>query len=131
MKLVTKRILTGCLGFTVVALGAISLLLAYKSGYLPSRSFNADDWKLTDEVEGFPRLAMVDSLIESRGIDGKTEDEILTLLGPPTDTDYYSDWDAVYWLGPERNFFLRLDSEWLVLRFDDTGRVIEYQLVRD
>jgi hypothetical protein len=73
---------------------------------------------------------MVDSLIQSGQLDDKAEDEVLTLLGPPTDTKYFSDWDAVYWLGPERGF-LCLDSEWLVLRFDAEGRVSEYQLVRD
>ncbi len=106
------------------------LWLTFEFGYLPSRSFDADGWKQSEEVEGSPRLAMVDSLIESRKLEGKTQDEILALLGPPTDTSYFTDWDAVYWLGPERGW-LRLDSEWLVLRFDDKGRVFEYQLVRD
>lgn len=114
----------------VLAIGAISLWIAFEHGYLPRSSFNSEEWKRAENAEGYPRLAMVDSLIQSGQLDDKAEDEVLTLLGPPTDTKYFSDWDAVYWLGPERGF-LCLDSEWLVLRFDAEGRVSEYQLVRD
>jgi hypothetical protein len=35
-----------------------------------------------------------------------------------------------YWLGPERSYF-SVDSEWLVLRLDRAGRVVEYRIVRD
>jgi hypothetical protein len=114
----------------VLAIGAISLWIAFEHGYLPRSSFNSEEWKRAENAEGYPRLAMVDSLIQSGQLDDKAEDEVLTLLGPPTDTKYFSDWDAVYWLGPERGF-LRLDSEWLVLRFDAEGRVSDYRLVRD
>lgn len=124
------RKLAGCLGFIVLALGAISLWLAFEHGYLPHSSFNSEEWKQAEQADGYPRLAMVDSLIESGQLDGKGQDEVLMLLGPPTDTNYFSDWDSVYWLGPERGF-LRLDSEWLVLRFSDEGRVSDYQLARD
>ena len=120
----------GCLSVIVLAVGAISLWLAFEQGYLPRNSFNSEEWKQAEQAEGYPRLAMVDSLIQSRQLDQKAHEEVITLLGPPTDTNYFSDWDAVYWLGPERGF-LRLDSEWLVLRFDAEDRVSDYQLVRD
>lgn len=122
--------LTGCLLAVLLALGAVSLWLAFERGYLPRSSFNSEEWKQAEKAEDYPRLAMVDSLIQSGQLDRKTQDEVLALLGRPTDTNYFSDWDAVYWLGPERGF-LRLDSEWLVLRFDAEGRVSDYQLVRD
>ena len=73
---------------------------------------------------------MVDSLIQSGQLDQMAHQEVLSLLGPPTDTSHFSDWDAVYWLGPERGF-MRLDSEWLVLRFDARGRISDYKLVGD
>lgn len=114
----------------VLAVGAILLWIAFEHGYLPRSSFDSEEWKKAEKAEGYPRIAMVDSLIQSGQLDKKAQDEVLTLLGPPTDTNYFSDWDAVYWLGPERGFF-RLDSEWLVLRFDAEGRVSEYQLVCD
>jgi hypothetical protein len=36
----------------------------------------------------------------------------------------------VYWLGPERGF-IRIDSEWLVLRLDQSDIVREVRIVRD
>jgi hypothetical protein len=122
--------LPGCLLAVLFALGAISLWVAFQFGHLPRSSFNSEEWKQAEKAEDYPRLAMVDSLIQSGQLDRKAQDEVLALLGPPTNTSYFSDWDAVYWLGPERGF-LRLDSEWLVLRFDAEGRVSDYQLVRD
>jgi len=73
---------------------------------------------------------MVDALISSGQLDGKSKQDVREMLGPPTATSYFSDWDEVYWLGPQRGF-LRLDSEWLVIRYDDLDIVEEYELVGD
>ncbi|WP_082126343.1 transposase [Aurantiacibacter marinus] len=51
-------------------------------------------------------------------------------FSPPSNSGCFSDWDAVYWLRRESGF-LSLDSEWLVIRFDETSHVLEYQLMRD
>ena len=45
-------------------------------------------------------------------------------------TNKWKEWDLVYWLGPERGPF-GVDSEWLVIKFDSSGRVQDYQIVRD
>jgi hypothetical protein len=45
--------------------------------------------------------------------------------------DYFKDWDLVYWLGREREAFIGIDSEWLVVRFDTKGRVRDYKIIRD
>jgi len=42
--------------------------------------------------------------------------DIDQLLGRPPKTEYFSDYDYVYWLGPERGF-IRIDSEWLCIKF--------------
>jgi hypothetical protein len=76
------------------------------------------------------RLRMVDDLVESKRLDGLPRADVVSLLGPADRTDKWSDWDLVYWLGPERGF-IRIDSEWLVLRFNESGRVREYRVVRD
>lgn len=39
-------------------------------------------------------------------------------------------WGAVYRLGPERGMF-RIDSEMLIVRFDQDDRVVEYRIVTD
>ncbi|MBD2000571.1 hypothetical protein H6G00_28870 [Leptolyngbya sp. FACHB-541] len=61
---------------------------------------------------------------------GKSRPEVVALLGEPDKTNYFQDYDLVYWLGPERGL-MRIDSEWLVLRLDAEGRVSEHQLVTD
>ena len=73
---------------------------------------------------------MVDDLIHRQHLVGKTRPEVLALLGPQSDTGQFSDWDLTYVLGAERGF-MGIDSEWLVLRFDDAGRVMQYEIVRD
>ena len=46
------------------------------------------------------------------------------MLGEPPKTNYFSDWDVVYWLGPERGL-AGIDSEWLIVRIGEDGRVAE------
>lgn len=112
-------------------MAALAFCASFKFGHLPIRAFHSEDWKAVDRNElGYPRLHMVDHLISSEQLGGKSKQEVISMLGPPTDTSYFSDWDAVYWLGPERGL-LRIDSEWLVIRYDDLGMVDEYQLMSD
>ena len=72
---------------------------------------------------------MADGLLRSRVLLGKSRIEVVGLLGEPPKTDYFSGWDMVYVLGPERGYF-SIDSEWLVLRLRN-DRVVEARLARD
>jgi hypothetical protein len=74
---------------------------------------------------------MVDDLVASRALEGLTRREVESLLGPREVTDKWGDWDLVYLLGPERRGLFRIDSEWLVIRFNGDGRVAVYRLVND
>lgn len=76
------------------------------------------------------RLRMVDSLLSSSLLSGRTRSEVESLIGPPDTTTYFREFDMVYQLGPERSFF-SIDSEWLVIRLDASGRVSTAQLVTD
>ena len=73
---------------------------------------------------------MADRLIARRELLGKTRGDVVELLGEPTPTGHFADWDMVYWLGPERGF-ISIDSEWLVLRLAEDGRVVDNRIVRD
>lgn len=77
-----------------------------------------------------PRLRMADHLVSSRALLGKNRPEIEAMLGPDTNTDKFRSYDLVYWLGAQRNY-MPIDSEWLVLRFDKSGRVSEARIVYD
>lgn len=76
------------------------------------------------------RLEMADRLVARGILTGMSRTEVVELLGEPPPTEYFRNWDLVYWLGPERGF-ISIDSEWLVVRFDERGRVAEYEIVRN
>lgn len=101
-----------------------------------TRDFDAERWRAAELGTSETRVWMVDDLMK-RPLVGMKVADVDALLGPddgPKGTGYgsgyWTDWDRVWWLGPERGF-IRIDSEWLVLRVDDAGVVREAQLVRD
>jgi hypothetical protein len=73
---------------------------------------------------------MADGLLQSGALVGKSRASVIEMLGPPTETGKWKDWDLVYWLGAERSL-ISIDSEWLVIRFISSDRVAEVRLVRD
>ena len=73
---------------------------------------------------------MVDALLSKHQFNGYSKKAVLELLGEPEQTNYFQDYDLVYWLGPERGF-ISIDSEWLVFKLDADLHVREYHIVRD
>ena len=116
----------------VVALGVLIVMGAFLVWRMrsPGRAFDPVAWRDDSQVQEGVRLSMADWLIARGALLGKTRAEVVELLGEPPPTNYFSDWDMVYWLGPERGF-LSIDSEWLVLRLAQDGRVMDNQIVRD
>lgn len=100
------------------------------SVWFRGQPFDRTAWHDDARVRAGIRLQMADRLIARHTLKGMTRDEVLWLLGQPPSTDYFHDWDLVYWLGRERSY-ISIDSEWLVLRFGTNGRVSEVQIVRD
>jgi hypothetical protein len=76
------------------------------------------------------RGCLVDDLLRSTALRGRSRADIVALLGEPPKTGYFKEYDLVYWLGPERGI-ISIDSEWLVLRLDSLGRVADYRLITD
>jgi outer membrane protein assembly factor BamE (lipoprotein component of BamABCDE complex) len=94
--------------------------------------FDSSTWKQTGQLNqsSYPRLEMAEDLIRDRTLYGKTKQEVIELLGKPSNDGYFKTYDLVYWLGPERGWF-SVDSEWLLIQLDDSERVIKYELGRD
>ena len=67
------------------------------------------------------RLRMVDDLLRRYRLRGMTREEVVSLLGAPPEATYFTEYDLVYWLGPEL---------WLTIKFGRDGRVSKTALLR-
>lgn len=101
------------------------------------QQFSAELWRSQEnsqpETMWPPRLCMVDHLISSGRLDGLPRSEVVELLGPPQDNGFpggLTPGDIYYYLGPERGF-IRIDSEWLFVTFDENAKVSCYRVARD
>ena len=74
-------------------------------------------------------LAIVCGGLAIVGLIGMTRADVTGLLGPPTQTDKFQQWDLVYWMGPEPG--MGVDSVWLVLRLAADDRVAEHYVLTD
>ncbi|MGG3528397.1 hypothetical protein COM13_26735 [Bacillus pseudomycoides] len=89
--------------------------------------FQTDRW-LKDERK---RVYMIDDLLTKHKLVGKPKKEIVQLLGKPTETRRFEEMNqTVYYLGDERGF-IPIDSEWLILQFDNDDKVVEHRLYKD
>ena len=90
-------------------------------------SFTAEKW-LNGDTE---KVYMVDDLLNDYDIKEMTKDEVISLLGTPTTTEYFKvDNNIVYYLGNERGL-ISIDSEWLVIDFDESEKVSKYEIITD
>lgn len=97
---------------------------------LSREPFDPAAWRSATTLADPARIRMVDDLLRRHDLQGMTRDEVAALIGEPDETNYFRDWDMVYWLGPERGF-MSIDSEWLVLRLDEEMQITEVRIARD
>ena len=118
-------------GKYIVLTTVVVLILAVSSTFwFRGEPFDGSKWNDEARMRDNGRSRMVDRLLARRSLRGKTKNEVLALLGIPRATEYFRDWDLVYWLGSERGF-ISIDSEWLVLKFNSEGRVSDAKIVTD
>lgn len=98
--------------------------------HLRRRPFDAVAWREEKAWTNDVRIRMVDDLLHRHSFRGKTRVQVTAIVGEPDKTEYFKDWDLVYWLGPERGW-ISIDSEWLVFRLDSQKKVTDYRIVRD
>jgi hypothetical protein len=122
--LITWTIVTAALA--VVAF-AISIWLTMTP--LP---FDRTQWDATlNSRSDTTRHRMADGLVQSKGLVGKSRSEIVEMLGPPdTRTLWPELWDANYYIGPCRHI-VGVDTEFLVLKFDDSGILTAAAITED
>jgi len=101
---------------TTVAIAGLLFVAPVVADYASRMPFDSAKWKAenVDGAQGI-RVRMVDDLLRHHRLVGMRRVQVDKLLGVPPPTPYFSEYDYVYWLGPERGPF-GIDSEWLVLR---------------
>jgi len=121
----------GAVGISLLSVGAL-VFQPVADQYTHEEPFESAAWRRNDRSDAFwpARLAMVDDVLERGILRGASRDSVERLLGPRDKTEYFRDWDLVYWLGPERDMF-GIDSEWLVVRFGADGRVRDARILTD
>lgn len=121
-------IIAGILFAYVLLIGFLLFVPKLKS-YVNQTAFESTQWKLHLSGQDIVKQKMVDDLLSKHQLVGMTKANIDELLGTPPRTNYFQDYDYVYWLGPERSA-LGIDSEWLGIKFD-RGVVIKAENLRD
>jgi hypothetical protein len=127
--------------FSFIAPGLVVLAVGGAGGWLffgdairerlSRRRFDPVAWKAEDR--GFTnavRIRMVDDLLRRHSFRGMTREQVVAIVGEPDQTEYFKEWDLVYWHGPERGF-ISIDSEWLVFRLNCQKKVTDLRIVRD
>ena len=76
------------------------------------------------------RLNMIDDVVKNHISKGLDKEEVIKILGKPTDTPYFREYDLVYWLGEEKSF-ISIDSSWLVIELNNKNKISGYKLVTD
>jgi hypothetical protein len=94
--------------------------------------FDQNDWRNEVLIYEAPyvRLEMVKDLTKNHLSVGQSRKQVEDMLGKATDTPYFKDHDLVYWLGSEPGF-VQVDSSWLVIDFDEGGKLSKLEVVTD
>jgi len=96
--------------------------------------FDSDAWKAAqgseDSLSAETRFNTPDDLVASGRLLGMSRVDVLALLRVSPGTSYFSEYDRVYFPGPERGW-MSIDSESLLVRFDDNDVTLEAVIKSD
>ena len=121
----------------LVAFLVLNLILPYQ---LPRGSYEASFYREvwlehgSDFGQGqfiTPRQKMLGDVVKN--LPGKSRAEVEYMLGKGDDTQYFKSLgcDLLYVTGPERASFFGVDSEWLLIWFDELGMYKRYAILSD
>jgi hypothetical protein len=74
--------------------------------------FDSVAWHSGQSRTNAVRIRMVDDLMRRHSFRGMTRDQVTAIVGEPDKTEYFKEWDLVYWLGPERGSSALTRSGW-------------------
>ena len=119
----------------VVFLLLVVVILLVLAAVLPAgEPFDSNTWKRAqagqDEVSIETRFQMAESLVASGLLIGMARSEVIALVGNDPGSGYFKG-SLAYELGPQRNSYFAIDSDWLVIQFDGDDRVVEVRIRSD
>jgi outer membrane protein assembly factor BamE (lipoprotein component of BamABCDE complex) len=93
--------------------------------------FDAKKW--ADEAgiykKPYPRQQMLSSVLKTLKA-GLPKETVISMLGPRTKTDKFSNHGLVYLIGPEPSA-ISVDSQWLAIDFDQNDKIKNVQVLSD
>lgn len=123
MKKALSVVLTTLLTLGLVIGGGMYLVYSL----LKPDHFDQDRWFAEPEE----RSEMAGHLLSEGNLKGMSRAEITALLGEQEEDAYFQEENNfVYYLGAERGF-PSVDSEWLVIWFDEGNRVKDFEITTD
>jgi hypothetical protein len=134
-----EYVLVACVGLAsfVLVLGLLRVLphpLPTGSHLQPFDRAVWQDPRSAEYVQGdiTPRQKMLADVVKSV-LPGHTRAELEETLGPSLDTGYFKSAgrDLIYALGPQRDSFFAIDSEWLLIWLDQDSRFERYAIAND
>lgn len=132
MRKLILKIILGLIGaaiLTYLALISFLLFAPKLKSYVNQVTFDSKQWQIHLGDRDTIKQKMVNDLLSKHQLIGMTQSNIDEFLGKPPQTEYFKDYDYVYWLGPERSA-LSIDSEWLGIKFEK-GIVVRVDILRD
>ncbi len=130
-------LLTHC---TILILAlAFPMLVSQTPRGLPAGSFadkfDATVWGQDTSVHGpevTARQRMLGDVI-ANVVMNKYKSEIISQLGQPNRVNAFraANWDLIYATGPQRDAYIPVDYEWLLIWFGPNGRVSRYEIWSD
>jgi hypothetical protein len=98
--------------------------------------FDSSVWNTENAQVGKDGIGIREKMLKDLVVNvlpGKTKTEIEELLGTSLETNYFKsmDKDFIYYMGPQRDSAIPIDSEWLLIWLDDNNKFKKYEIVND
>ena len=98
--------------------------------------FNSETWRSKFSTERDKEISLRERMLNdlvTNVLPGKRKDEIEHLLGPSIESNWFGTMhsDLMYYMGPERDHFVAIDSEWLLIWLDENKRFERYRVTND
>jgi hypothetical protein len=124
------RLVVGVL-IVLIAMGATWAIVLGNKSPEGRRAFDAERWRSVDGRTSPERLTMIDDLVESKLLIGKTVAEVQEMLGQAEPVNYFENagYDIMYVVGEGRG--LLPGPEYLAIDISSAGTVQSIDVLQD